>query len=38
MENLREELIQYEMKIHGTSEKHAEIIVDSYLAVKNFAN
>jgi len=37
-EELREKLVDYETIIHGTNEQTAYIMVDSFLAVKNFAN
>jgi len=38
MKNIREYLINYEIKMHCCSDEQAERIVDSYLAVKNFSN
>ena len=38
MKDLRESLIDYEIKMRCCTDEQAETIVDSYLAVKNFAN
>jgi len=36
MKDLREELINFQIEVYGTSEEVAIKIVDSYLAIKNF--
>jgi len=38
MKDLRESLIDYEIKMRCCTDEQAERMVDSYLAVKNFAN
>jgi len=38
MKNIREDLIDYEMTLHGTTEENSIKMVDSYIAVKSFSN
>jgi len=37
MKNIREDLIDYEITLHGTTEENSIKMVDSYIAVKSFA-